>query len=86
LTRGAAIVTGATRGIGRAICEALLADGRDVAAVDCDEVMLAATVAGRSVAPGAAIRGFSCEMSCDEVVSACLAQVLGWRGDLGGAG
>lgn len=40
-----AVVTGAARGIGRAIVERLLADGYRVLAVDCDAEALARTVA-----------------------------------------
>ncbi len=67
-----AIVTGAARGIGRAIAERLLADGHRVALADRDEGAVAATAG----ALGKGARAVACDVADSAAVDAAVAAVL----------
>ena len=72
-----AMVTGSTRGIGRAIAEALAQAGATVAVIGRD-VARAAQAAGEI---GHGARGFACDVASEEAVNAAVAAI---EKDLGG--
>ena len=73
-----AVVTGANRGIGRAITVALAAAGCTVAASARDPASLAETVAEAEQAGGVAV-----PVGCDVRDEASVASLAGWAGQLG---
>ena len=73
-----AVVTGANRGIGRAITVALAAAGFTVAASARDPASLADTVAEAEQAGGIAV-----PVGCDVCDEASVAALAGWAGQLG---
>lgn len=73
-----AVVTGANRGIGRAITVALAAAGCTVAASARDPASLAETVAEAEQAGGVAV-----PVGCDVCDEASVASLAGWAGQLG---
>jgi NAD(P)-dependent dehydrogenase (short-subunit alcohol dehydrogenase family) len=73
-----AVVTGANRGIGRAITVALAAAGCTVAASARDPASLADTVAEAGQAGGVAV-----PVGCDVRDEASVASLAGWAGQLG---
>ncbi|HXV94197.1 MAG TPA: SDR family NAD(P)-dependent oxidoreductase, partial [Pseudonocardia sp.] len=70
-----AVVTGANRGIGRAIATALARDGFTVAATARDPAVLAGTVDEVAAAGGKAV-GFACDVRDEGSVASLAAQVL----------
>jgi len=75
LTDQVAVVTGAGRGIGRAIAQRLAADGAGVAVVDIDREAAAATVAAIDAAGGAAMTSVA-DVRQREAVQASLDAVV----------
>jgi NAD(P)-dependent dehydrogenase (short-subunit alcohol dehydrogenase family) len=73
-----AVVTGANRGIGRAITVALAAAGCTVAASARDPASLAETIAEAEQAGGVAV-----PVGCDVRDEASVASLAGWAGQLG---
>ena len=72
-----AIVTGGSRGIGKAVCEALAGAGAHVAVVARNGDRAAATAAGL---PGGSSAGYACDVSSSEACGALVKQV---EADLG---
>ena len=74
------VVTGAGRGVGRAICERLLRDGHGVVAVDVDDESLAWVTSGRDRPMAAAIPGDA----ADEALARSAADTASQLGMLSG--
>jgi NAD(P)-dependent dehydrogenase (short-subunit alcohol dehydrogenase family) len=72
----AAIVTGGSRGVGKAIAAALAREGADVALVAREPVALAAAAAEIAAATGRRAEPFAADTGDDEAVRAMVAQVL----------
>lgn len=71
-----AIVTGGSRGIGRAIARALAAEGADVAIVARDEAALAEAAAELAAGSGRTIVPLACDTGSDESVRAMVAAAV----------
>lgn len=67
-----ALVTGGSRGIGKAICERLAADGARVAVVARDGARAQAVAA---TLPGAGHRGYACDVADSKAIDALVKQV-----------
>jgi len=76
-----AIVTGAARGLGRAIAQTLAGAGARVACVDVNAQLLAETVAGITAAGGAAL-ALGCDVTNAEQVNAVVDEVVKTWGGL----
>lgn len=74
--RRVAIVTGGSRGIGKAISLALAADGFDVAVVYGGNAEAAAATVAELEAAGATARVYRCDVADGEAVGTCVKQVL----------
>lgn len=74
--RRCALVTGGSRGIGRAICLALAADGLDIAIVYAGNDEAAEACAHEVEALGATARTYRVDVSDAEAAKACVAQVV----------
>ena len=73
-TQRTAVVTGAARGIGRAVAVRLAADGHQVAVVDLDESACAGTVEEITAAGGRAI-AVGADVSDEEQVAAAVERI-----------
>ncbi|HTW83640.1 MAG TPA: 3-oxoacyl-ACP reductase FabG [Candidatus Sulfotelmatobacter sp.] len=81
MTGKIAVVTGASRGIGRAIAVDLARAGADLALIGRDPGALAETQAAcREARPGAAADVFTCDVADQAAVDAAIAAVLGRHG------
>ena len=80
LTGKRAIVTGGSRGIGKAIARQLALEGADVGIAARDQARIDATVAELSAATGRLIVGHSCDTTDDESVRTMVATLTGALG------
>lgn len=80
-TRRCALVTGGSRGIGRAVCEELARSGFDIAVVYAGNEDAARETAARVTELGATARTYQCDVADAEAATACVEQVLA---DFGG--
>lgn len=74
--RPVALVTGGSRGIGRAVTLGLAADGFDVAVVFAGNAEAAAQTVADAEAKGACARAYRCDVSDPEAVNETVRQVL----------
>ena len=79
--RRCALVTGGSRGIGRAVCEALAQAGFDLAIVYAGNDEAARETAERAEELGATARTYRCDVADAEATAVCAAQALA---DFGG--
>jgi NAD(P)-dependent dehydrogenase (short-subunit alcohol dehydrogenase family) len=75
-----ALITGGSRGIGRAIAERLGRSGADVAIVARRQKVLDETVAELSGLVSGRIEGFSCDVMDSEAIERCFAAIIGRLG------
>jgi len=73
-----ALVTGGSRGIGKAAAAALLAEGAEVAIAARDQTRLDEAAAGLSVAAGRAVPAFGADTGDDASVRQLVAAALPW--------
>ncbi|HYA73408.1 MAG TPA: SDR family NAD(P)-dependent oxidoreductase [Roseiarcus sp.] len=71
-----AIVTGASRGIGKAVAAALAREGADAALVARDRIALDAAAAQIAAATGSRVKPFAADTGDDDAVKAMVAAVL----------
>lgn len=75
-TRRVALVTGGSRGIGRACAAALAQDGYDIAVVYAGSADAAHETCTMCAAKGATARAYQCDVADPDAVSACVGTVL----------
>lgn len=80
--RRVALVTGGSRGIGRAIALALARDGYDVAVVYARGEEAAQQTVAQLESLGATARAYRCDVANEEEVKACVDQVIADLGDV----
>ena len=76
-TRRVALVTGGSRGIGRACAVALAQDGYDIAVVYAGGADAAREACTTCTAAGATARAYQCDVADSDAVDACVEEVLG---------
>lgn len=70
-----ALVTGAKRGIGRAMAQALAEAGADIVAVSASQEAAGSAVEQDVIAAGRKFRGYACDLADREALYACIEQV-----------